>query len=794
MADPQGEGSHTAVVADDDPQRRECIRKALAAHFGATSASASACALEDLPKKVRGKGHGTGDVVLVVIGRERTLRPEHTRYLTELSEELARTSRARRALIIVGDPTNSISEEALRLSAFYRVSQKPQNAAALGPEQDTQEAVNRAVEVARELRRLDAAAQSYCASLAGSENLRHLLGTAMCVVDQEFRIWHMDTVHLRMTGGAALDGEVCWVAFHKACHQGRPCRHCAVNEVFNPSTGSDKPDEPREIASQVENQMRFFLVAGEAVPDCKGTDEGVPDCDGKLAAEFSCDITDTPQANCMEPKQKLRLLLDAITSRGFAHARAWGYKETGESFTTLLLREYSGYDRKLPEVKLAGPNAKEEDRYFFNSIKVAKKPQIYSEDDLGPESLRGPLGKQDVTWWMEFPFVDRTGQPVGLLSVDNEDTAREKDIRHLPEVQQIANSVEGILAREWQEHLIQESLEALEHVLYERATVWDLLPDDMHTVMGRQCIGPGRDVRGVISSLYHEPFLYEAAVLHRMPQVLDRAEVVDRSAICRDYVADGAQALVFPLSRSGLAIGFLILSNPVYGKRLDQSDIARVQPLAEALASHLEQTQSLLDRFSNRAAPVLCVGGSAEGDPLPAEGDGIAFGIDKLIAKVRRETRSSHAVLRVLRRDRLEPDRQLGFRTGSDDDLLDVDIRDGTAASVRALRLGFPLVLSELQNDPNHRRFCEDEDCCGEQRQEEMKKLRSMIAVPVRDAIGVLGTLELFHAEDDRHFIEHKQQDWARALSLRLATLLRVRESLDSPNQAAVTPVPPRRC
>lgn len=752
MADRQGRQQHTAVVADRWPERAAGIKEGLAEHFD----EVWPCAPKDLPRKA--KALGRGDVVLLVVDRKQTLRPEDTRCLRELSVELARASRARRALIIAGDPTNNISTEALSPSAFYRVSQRRQKAPQPDPEADMHDAVERAVEVAKELKRLDKAARDYLNKLAKTQDLRHLLGTAMCLVDTDFRIWHMDTVHLRMTGGAALDGQGCWMAFHKSFYQrGSPCRGCAVAEIFNRPKGCDKPGQAREIASQVENRMRFFLVAAQAVPGS----------DGKLASEYSCDITDTPRVNCMPRRRKLQLLLEAITSRGFARARAWGYA-AGRS-TTLELRQTSGYDGELPDLK---PGDAEKDAYFFNSIVVAKKPQVYSEEDLGKEYLRPKLNKQNVDWWMEFPFFDRTGRPVGLLSVDSEGAAREKDIRHLLEVQQIANNVESLLARERQERLIQESLEALRQVRYDRATLWDLLPDDLHTIMGRQSIGPGRDVRGVISSLYHERFLYEAAVLHRIPQILDRAEVVDRSAVCRDYVADGTQELVFPLFRSGRPIGFLIISNPGSGRRLEApKDTARVQPLAEALAGQLEQAQPFLDRFSTSAAPVLW-----QGEGPPVKGDLIACGIEKLASAARHETGSSHVVLRVLREDALWADWQLGFEGGSPRDLKPVDLRDGRIACVRALRLGFPCVVGELRRDQDFKRFRE-EYSTGRRRQE-MKKLQSMIAITVRDTIGVLGCLELFSATDPKHFILHEEQDWAHALALRLGLFLRVRESL----------------
>jgi len=736
------QGKYKVFVIDKSKSRQALLHDSLKKEGFSVSLVPHAEAVLEQKLGSSGRIH----ILMLVVDRAEIIRPEQTEYFIKLSFDLAlHADQARRAMVISGSP-NNISKRALRLSAFYRIIED-----ATGTEPATVEIATR---TAKELRSLDGAAKHFLATLSTSQEVRTLLGTAVSLIDNQFRIWHMDAVHVAMTGGGPVEGQICWHAYHGSEHQIGPCQGCAVAETFR----SGKARAPRVIASQVEKEMRFFQVASQPVHIDSGA---------KLVAEFASDITDTPRVNCMEGEKTLKLLMRAITSYGFARARAWEVKDNSFTISTS-----AGYSRRK---KVEGRTWDLRfDPYSVNALMIAKKPQIYSEADLGKEKLREPLGKQNVKWWMEFPFFDRSGQPIGVLAVDNEDEGRDKKIQQLLEVQQVANRVEAIMRQtSWlpaQEKIMREKLEALRGVGYEQASLWDLFDDELQTIRGRLSLGSGEEIRAARTSLYCERFLYEAGALHRIPRIFDRIELVEGSEKCKDYLADAAQVLVFPLFRQGGSlVGFLIVSNPGFGKDLGHEDIARLQPFTESLGLLLEETQSFLERFSQRAMPLLCTPEMLKAS-RGLSTDPCLLAANILVDELKYETSSSHLVVRALHGDQLKVLMQRGFSAPVP---ATVDVSDKHARCAGALRLGFPDIRNNLESDQEFQAFCRN-SMLSDKNVAEFMALRSMIAEPIRDTLGILGTIELFSDKHDSYFVPHKQQDWVQSIARRLAYVLRI--------------------
>jgi len=150
--------------------------------------------------------------------------------------------------------------------------------------------------------------------------------------------------------------------------------------------------------------------------------------------------------------------------------------------------------------------------------------------------------------------------------------------------------------------------------------------------------------------------------------------------------------------------------------------------------------------------------------------------IEEVIDEAQVRTRSSHVVLRDLSGDQLVACASVGFGPSTPPD---VRVTDQYAPCAKALRVAFPSLVNDVQTDEEFRRFCEGLCESGQDQSwvNKLKKLKSMLAVAVRDGIGTLGVLELFSDEKAEHFSPFNQQDWAQSFAARLAYLLRAKET-----------------
>lgn len=576
-------------------------------------------------------------IVVVLVDTEEVQRPEQAQGLAKFSFDLA-THVGLRGAVVARGSVNHLSWEILRLSAFYRTIRTM-------PEEVLAD-ITRTIQ---DLRTLDGSAREYLSKVREWAPSRALLGTALCLIDQDFRIWYMDTMHIAHTGGAAAEGQLCWHGYHDSCYQKCPCRGCAVAEAIS----SHQAVGPRIIASPVEGQLRFFEVAALPVH----TDEH-----GSLIAEFSCEVTDTPVVTTKNPMELLESLMQTITSRGFAKARC--YRVEGDD---LQMVTCDGYEQSGDKVRVSSKTLKaSSDSYCRNTLHVTRKPQIYTEGELGKEEFRDLL-KKKAKWWLEFPFLDETGEAFGLLAVDNEDAAWERHTRWLLELQPVADRVEAILSRMgWlprKEKAIREMLDALCMTGYESASIWDFADDDSQSIRGRLKVGSCKDVSNALTSLYRERFLYEVAALHKIPLIFDRLAVVEGSAVCKDYVAGTPQVLVFPLFAYGQKlVGFLFVSNPKAGHELTREDISRIQPLVNSLGPIVAYTWRRRSTAPPQALPVLhMVEPEPHAVPGQAPADGYAATIELLIDRVCQAIDATHVVIRVLDGSSLRVVAQHGF-------------------------------------------------------------------------------------------------------------------------------------
>jgi len=737
------ENGYVVLLADKSEKRSTFIKNRLRKEGFAVDLFSQSSDILNEKLKARGRFH----IVCIVIDQEDVIYPEQAELATELSNKLAcHASKARRALLISGS-LNPMSKELLALSTFYRIVPFRQD--------NNEVAAESVANIAQELRNLDTNSYKFLADIKKNRILREMLGTAVSLVDNHFRVWHMDTVHIGITGGSPVEGQLCWHGYRRSRFQKGACAGCAIAETLE----SRKASAPRKMASLIESNVRFFEVMSLPV---------YSDQHCMLIAEIAVEITDTPATNCMSGKELLTLLMQTITSRGFAHARSY------ESFDDKLkILAHSGYKISINMEK--EPLNIRNDRYTLNTFEVAKKPQIYSEIDLGKEEFRKVLGKQNVKWWMEFPFFDASDQPVGLLAVDNEDETREKKIDQLLQIQQIADTVERITFRMFwlprQEAAIKEKLDALHLIGYEQATIWDFFSNNVQMIKGRLSVGFGEDVRAVLTSLYRERFLYEVGALHRIPLIFDRLTVKEGSEVCKHYMTSAPQLLVFPLFVHGRRlVGFLSVSNPISGQALGPLDIGRIQPFADSLGPIIAQTQPFLAEFSKRALPILCKLDSSKcGDENKTKP--CLVSIKMLIDRLLSATEASHIVVRILDGSQLKVLAQQGFSTSIPKV---VNVTDEQAHCARALRLGFPDVQNNLANRVDFKAFCQS-TMLSKESYEEFRTFTSMITVPISDATGLLGTIEVFSNTYRSHFSSLERQDWVNSVALRLATIIRRR-------------------
>jgi hypothetical protein len=421
--------------------------------------------------------------------------------------------------------------------------------------------------------------------------------------------------------------------------------------------------------------------------------------------------------------------METITSRGFTKARCYSVTED-----RLRMVACDGYDREKAKEVMGFTLKTQDDKYCLNTLHVARKPQLYVENELGEEEFRDRLQKGKVKWWMEFPFLDETGEPFGLLAIDNENTAWEKHTGRLLELQPVADCVEATIARMvWlkrKEMVVQRMLDALCRTGYESASIWNFWADDSQAIRGYLSAGASRNVRGTLTSLYRERFLYEVAALHKIPLVFDRLAVAEGSAVCKDYVASTPQVLVFPLLAYGRRpIGFLIVSNPESGHELTREDIGRIQPLATSLSPILARMQPLLATSSLRALPVLQFENKDSGGGASVDIHKVA--INLLIDRIFQATAATHIVIRVLKDSTLEALEQRGFGVPVPPV---VNVKDRHAQCARAMRLGFPDVQNELETNIDFRQF--SKRASGDHR-EEYRQLKSMITMPIQDVAGI---------------------------------------------------------